>query len=190
MLDAAHGHAEPVGGVEQEAEAQRRPGDDRRVAQQLDGVAVDHDAEGDDRQGGDDQVEGEARAAAAATEDQAPGPGEDQHDVAPEIEGDGEQGADVDGDVDEEALVRPAGDRRHQDQVRGRADGEELRDALDEGQHRDVDEWQPRPRGKALPLITPAEQAAHRQIGLVSGLKSSVLHSGNRASVGYGRIFL
>ena len=43
-------------------------------------------------------------------------------------------------DVGQEALVRPAGERRHQQQVAGGGDRQEFGDALDQGQDDDLED--------------------------------------------------
>ena len=52
------------------------------------------------------------------------------------------QSADVDRDIDHQALVGPARQRGHQNEVRGRTDGQKFGNALDERQHRDMQKRQ------------------------------------------------
>ena len=48
----------------------------------------------------------------------------------------------MNGNVDHEALILPAGDTGNQDKMAGRADGQKFRKALDEGDHGELNESQ------------------------------------------------
>ena len=97
---------------------------------------VEGEAGGDHRDGAGDQQPGEARAGIAAAAHHPAEPGDHRPDVAPEVEQNRAQGADMHGDVDEQALVGNIHEQGDQHEMAGGADRQELRDALNDGQHR------------------------------------------------------
>jgi hypothetical protein len=131
-----HRHADPVREPEQEGEADGGPGDQFDVAEH-----GRHDVPGQkpgqhDRQGGDQQHDGEARVRPAAKGYEPQRAGDYASDIAPEIDHNRQQGAHMDRDVDSDPLVFPAQDPRGQHQVSGRADRQELGQSLDHRQNK------------------------------------------------------
>ena len=109
MFDPAHGHADMIGEPQQHAEAQHGPGDDQRRAEDF-RREIGHQAAGDDhRRQGDENLQAERPAfpplALLAAEEAA----QNCPDIAVEIDQHGAQRADMDGDVDIEALILPTG---------------------------------------------------------------------------------
>lgn len=57
VFDAMHGHAQAVGDIKQDAEAQHAPADDFGISPQVGKIEIDHHgARADDRNRGDDQI--------------------------------------------------------------------------------------------------------------------------------------
>ena len=109
---------DPVGDEHQRAVCKGVPSYDGDVAVKIgEAEFLEHDAEGDGGDGGDNDADGEpALRRDLAAEKGEPTLDEPQH-VAPEIDKDGEQRAEMHHDVGDLALVGPAGQRRDEDQM-------------------------------------------------------------------------
>ena len=131
VFDAPEGHAEPVGEQQHDAESDHRPTHHLDPAQAREGAALvaiaQEDGTGDDdRNRGDDEVAGKPRGRLGAAPDEVQKGHQHRPQIAPEIDDDGAERADMDSDVDGEALVGPASHQRHEAQVRGRTHRQEF----------------------------------------------------------------
>jgi hypothetical protein len=90
----------------------------------------------------DDQLRHHLQAGIAAHVTGPAHPFEHHPDIAPQIGHHGAEGPDMNGNVDHEALILPAGDTGNQNKMAGRADGQKFRKALDEGNHSELNESQ------------------------------------------------
>ena len=134
--------AEVVGGQEDEAVEEGGA----RDQQGFQGLGGDPVVEGEPREAGGEGAKDEAPRQAPGVEAAVPGErrageeaGDEVAQVAVEVGHDGQQRPRVGGDVEGEPLVAPAQEVRDEDQVAGRADGEELGDALDRGEEDGLD---------------------------------------------------
>src|SRR5690606_35343357 len=126
VLQLADGHADAVGDQQHDGEDDLRPGDDLHQSQLVGDGVLQQEAGGAGGQGGQQHQAHEPGAGIAAARGQAQGAQCHAGDVAPEIEADGQQGADVAGDVEYQFLAGPevhrllqaAEDLPGQDQVR------------------------------------------------------------------------
>ena len=125
MLDAPEGGADPVGEIEQDAEADAGQGhdQDRAVGPE---IALQEIAEPDPGHRGDDDLERQPRAVVHLAQEQAKQAGGHAGDIAPEIEQDGDQRPDMGAEIDHQPLVGPAGQGRHEDELTRGADRPEL----------------------------------------------------------------
>jgi len=140
VLQAPNTHAQAVGQQQHEAEAERRPADQRHAAEPPGDDVLREEPDDHHRHGGEHEVERQAAVGRAPQRRQVAGTNDQAQHVAPEVEQDGAQRADMHRDIDKQALVRPVGEPRHQDQVRRGTDRQELGDALDQRQDDDLDQ--------------------------------------------------
>ena len=148
MLDPVDRDREAVGNIEQHAEPDRRPADHDGAAQQIADMCEDETADNHDRDGRDNELRHHLQAR-IATYITGPVHAFEHHpDIAPQIRHHGAQGADMDGDIDHQALVLPAGNAGDQYEVTGRTDGQKFRQSLDQGDDGELDECHRPLRGK------------------------------------------
>ena len=118
------------------------------------------ESDGECRQRGHGDEQCEPRAIIHTSAEQAAEARQHRQYIAPKVDQDGNQRSDMGGHVDSEALIRPAGDTRHQNQVTRRTDGQEFRDALHKGENDDMQQRHSAPPaaagGGAPPLIALA----------------------------------
>jgi len=121
---------------QQHAVAQRGPADDGdRAERRVQPADRDGHADRHQRQGRERDAEGEHGLGVVATaRGEAQRAPQHRRGVAPEVEDDRGQRADMHGHVDGQALVLPARQRGEQREVAGRTDRQELGDALDHGE--------------------------------------------------------
>ena len=172
VLDPAHGQSRAVGDQEQNAEPDRGPGDDLHVAQACSHRVLEEVEEvsgHDQRDARQHDVEGETGAGSRLPDENPGQPDDDLRDVAPEIQADGEQGADVHRDVEDQAVALgllghlPAGAVEvfpDQHQVARRADRQELGEPLDDGEDEDMKQRQNNILGARRPSPRPRSRAA------------------------------
>ena len=164
MLHAPDRHAHTIGQVEQDAEADGRPGHDLRVAEHRVPQRVDHAAGDDNGNRRDHHVE--AQRAPEAPVAPSPLPAEPTEDdlpeIPPEIDQDRRQRADMDRHVHHQPLVLPAGDERHQHEVAGGAHRQELGDALNERENDDMKERHGR-ASRSVAADSPPPRLYHRR---------------------------
>jgi hypothetical protein len=131
--------AQAVGSQHEQGKHDGVPGDDVGTADGVDEARrLEDEPEDHRRDGGRGDIEHHARwVCQPAAHRSSPPPIRCQH-VAPEIGDDGGERADMRHDVDEQALVLPAGQHRHQDEMARRGDRQELGDALHQGKHDDL----------------------------------------------------
>ena len=123
-------------------------GDRQGIAQlPLDHV-TERQADEPDRNGAENDAPGEPRVLRQAAAGEGAEPRANHREkLAPEIGDDGEQRADVNGDVEGEALVRPAEEMRHQHEVAGARNRQELGQALHDGENDRLNRIQMPPLG-------------------------------------------
>ena len=95
-------------------------------------------ADQDDRDGSDQDVEGKPAVGGNPSSERIYTAPEHRHDIAPEIDEDGEQRAHMGHDVGEHALIRPVEQSGRQDEMAGRGNRQELGDALDQSEDEDL----------------------------------------------------
>jgi len=128
-----------VGDEHQEPEQDRVPGYDGDVAIEIgDAELLEGNAEHHGRNGGDDDVEGEATIVGDLAAQQHEPAGDKAPHIAPEIDENRKQGAEMHHHVGENALIFPAGQCRNENQMPRRRNGEEFRDPLHHGEHDDL----------------------------------------------------
>ena len=139
VLDGPLLRTDHVGDQHENAVEDRVPGDDGDVALEI-GIAelLEDDAEGDGRDGGEHDIDGELALLGDLALEQLERAAGDVPDVAPEIDENGQQRAEMRQDIGELALVGPMHQLGDQDQVARGGDRQELRDPLHYGKHDDL----------------------------------------------------
>ncbi len=143
VIHVSDRHAQSVGEKQDDTEAQHGPTDDFRRAPGIDDVVIGgQPARDDNGNRADDQIDCQAAGLGAAAAHQVQQSGEHLSHVTPEINDDGQQRADVNGDIKGQSLVGPIGQNGDQDKMARRRDGEEFCDPLDDGQCDDMKQAQ------------------------------------------------
>jgi hypothetical protein len=103
---------------------------------------IEEDASQAGGNGGDDDGPGKAAVRPHLPLEGILAPGDSQlADITPEVPDHGGERAHMNGHIERKSLVLPAEKFRGENQVRGTADGQELRKPLDDGQYDDVPQF-------------------------------------------------
>ena len=128
-----------VGDHHQDAVDDGIPGDDGHVSLEI-GIAqlLENDAEGDGRDGGEHDIDGEPPVVGDLAFEQEERALDQPPHVAPEIDEDGKQRAEMRHDIDDDALILPMHQLGNENQMPGGGNRQELGDALHHREHDDL----------------------------------------------------
>ena len=181
MLHPEQSEPDAVGEMEQQAETERRPCDDREaVAPSRAEKFGDRIARRDHRDGGDAEIDDQADARMRHARPDADQPRQHTQHVPPQIRDHREQGAHMHRDVDRQPLIGPAGQQGNQPQMSRRADRQELGKALQDRDYGKLKQRQP-----ALPPFMGRTIPAARRAKGQS--RAELVAKWNYISVGRGR---
>ena len=107
MLDPAHGHSETIRKPQQQAKSDRRPGDDLDIAKIGRDIVTPEIAGGNDWHGREDDMRGQLCTRPATPGHQTKQPKRHRPQVTPEIDHNCKQGAYMNRNIDQQALIRP-----------------------------------------------------------------------------------
>lgn len=115
----SQGSTETVGDVKQDTESERGPADDFNGSETARVHFAEREAANDHGDRGDNDHDDEPAVAFEAPADELCEAVQHRPHVPPEVQQDRSKGADMHGDIEGEALIRPAGEGGHQDEMAG-----------------------------------------------------------------------